>query len=72
MRAARDYAFDVLGWDEVIHSIAPANAASQAVAMRLGSRNRGPGTLPPPLDQHPIELWGQTREEWRVNRERLA
>ena len=70
--AAMDYAFDVLGWDEAIHSIAPANAASQAVAMRLGSRNRGPGTLPPPLDQHPIEIWGQTRDEWRANRERFA
>lgn len=70
--ATMDYAFDVLGWHEVIHSIAPANSASQAVATRLGSRNRGPGTLPPPLDAHAIEIWGQSREEWADNRKRFA
>jgi RimJ/RimL family protein N-acetyltransferase len=70
--AAMDYAFDVLGWTEVIHSISPANAASQAVAQRLGSRNRGPGRLPPPLDVHPIDIWGQTREEWRARRAGMA
>lgn len=70
--AAMDYVFDVLGWDDVIHSIAPANAASQAVATRLGSRRRGPGTLPPPLDVHPVDIWGQTRDQWRANRARLA
>jgi hypothetical protein len=31
----------------------------------LGSRNLGPGTLPPPLEQARVDLWGQTREEWR-------
>lgn len=66
--AAMDWAFDVLGWDEVIHSIAPTNTASQAVARRLGSRNRGPGRLPAPLDVHPIDIWGQTRAEWRSRR----
>jgi RimJ/RimL family protein N-acetyltransferase len=70
--AAMDHAFDALGWDEVIQSIAPANMASQAVATRLGSRNRGPGQLPAPLDVHPIEIWGQTRAEWAVNRRRFA
>ena len=34
--AAMDWAFDVLGWTEVIHSISPTNTASQAVARRLG------------------------------------
>ncbi|WP_147652460.1 GNAT family N-acetyltransferase [Vulcaniibacterium gelatinicum] len=66
--AAMDWAFEVLGWIEVIHSIAPDNLASQAVARRLGSRLRGPGRLPAPLDSHPIEIWGQTREEWRARR----
>ena len=33
--AAIDWAFDALGWDEVIHTIEPANTASQAVARRL-------------------------------------
>jgi RimJ/RimL family protein N-acetyltransferase len=63
-----DFAFDVLGWDDVIHSISPANTASQAVAQRLGSRNRGPGKLPPPLDAHEIDIWGQTRDEWRARK----
>ena len=70
--AAMDWAFEHLGWTDVIHSISPANAASQGVAMRLGSRNRGPGALPPPLDQHVIDIWGQTREEWRARRSAAA
>ncbi len=64
--AAIDWAFEHLGWTEVIHSIAPGNLASQAVARKLGSHNRGPGRLPPPLEHEPIEIWGQTREEWRA------
>jgi RimJ/RimL family protein N-acetyltransferase len=68
--AAMDWAFDVLGWSEVIHSIAPANIASQAVAQRLGSRNRGPGKLPAPLDAQAIDIWGQTREEWAARAKR--
>lgn len=64
--AAIDWAFDVLGWDEVIHTIAPDNRASQAVAAKLGARNRGPGSLPAPLEDLPIEIWGQTRAQWRA------
>jgi RimJ/RimL family protein N-acetyltransferase len=63
--AATDWAFDQLGWTDVIHSIDPANVNSQAVARKLGSRNRGPGKLPPPFQDARIDLWGQTREEWR-------
>ena len=66
--AATDWAFDHLGWTEVIHSIDPANFASQQVAMRLGSSNRGPGRLPAPFDHAPIEIWGQGREQWRARR----
>ncbi len=62
--AAMDWAFSTLGWTEVIHSIAPDNHASQAVARRLGSRNRGPGRLPPPFEDSPVEIWSQTRAEW--------
>ena len=68
--ASMDWAFDQLGWTDVIHTISPANVASQAVAARLGSRNRGPVKLAPPLDSHVVELWGQTREEWRARRAR--
>lgn len=66
--ATMDWAFDTLGWTDVIHSIAPANHASQRVAAKLGSRNRGPGKLPAPFEGSPVDLWGQTREEWRARR----
>lgn len=65
-RAATDWAFDALGWTEVIHSIAPDNVASQGVARRLGSRNRGPGRLPAPFQDVAVDIWGQTRDEWRA------
>ena len=63
--ASIDWAFDHLGWTDVIHTIDPDNQASQALARRLGSRNRGPGRLPAPIEDASIEIWGQTREEWR-------
>jgi RimJ/RimL family protein N-acetyltransferase len=63
--AAMDWAFDHLGWDEVVHCIDPANGPSQAVALRLGSANRGVGRMPAPYDDHPVEIWGQTRQDWR-------
>jgi RimJ/RimL family protein N-acetyltransferase len=64
--AAMDYAFDVLGWDDVIHCIDPDNTPSQRVALALGSSKRGPGRMPPPHDNAPCEIWGQTRAEWRA------
>jgi len=66
--AATDWAFEHLGWTEVIHTIAPGNSASQAVAAKLGSRNLRPGRLPPPFEQVPIDIWGQSREEWYARR----
>jgi RimJ/RimL family protein N-acetyltransferase len=66
--AAIDWAFDRLGWSEVIHCIAPENLNSAGVAQRLGSSNRGPGRLPVPHDAVEIDLWGQTRAQWRAGR----
>lgn len=66
--ASLDYAFDVLGWADVIHCIHPANTPSQKVAERLGSVNRGPSKLPPPYENDPVDIWGQTREEWKARR----
>ena len=63
--ATIDWAFDELGWREVIHCIEPDNAPSQALARRLGSVNRGPGRMPAPFDAYPIDIWGQSREAWR-------
>ena len=66
--ASMDYAFDTLGWSRVVHMIAPTNVRSAALAARLGSRNEGPTSLPPPLDVHEVDCWAQTREEWRSRR----
>ena len=66
--AAIDYAFDVLGWDDVIHCIDPDNRPSQKVAERLGSTNRGPGRMPAPFEDLPIDIWGQTRAQWKARR----
>jgi len=63
--AATDWAFDTLGWPNIIHSIAPDNLASQRVAQKLGSRNLGPGKLPAPFSEDRVDIWGQTRGEWR-------
>ena len=70
--ASMDYAVEVLGWSDIIHCIDPANAASARLASRLGSTNRGPGRMPPPFETAPVDIWGQSREQWRENRERLG
>jgi RimJ/RimL family protein N-acetyltransferase len=62
--AAIDWAFRRLGWTEVIHTIDPANVASQQLAARLGATNIGAGKLPPPLDHLAVDIWQQTRERW--------
>lgn len=66
--ASMDYAVDVLGWDDIIHSIDPDNLPSQQLAQRLGSTLRGPGRLPEPFEKVPIELWGQSAQQWRERR----
>jgi hypothetical protein len=63
-----DWVFDVLGWNEVIHSIAPDNIASQVVARNLGSSNRGPGQLPAPFESTRVDIWAQTQAQWSVQR----
>jgi RimJ/RimL family protein N-acetyltransferase len=65
---AIDWAFENLGWSEVIHSIHPDNTPSQELARRLGSTLRGPGKLPEPLQDEPIEIWAQTREQWQARK----
>ena len=66
-RASIDFAFDRLGWAEVIHTIDPGNGPSQAVARRVGSRYLRPGRLPAPIDID-LDVWGQTRAEWLARR----
>ena len=67
--ASIDWAFDTLGWSEVIHTIDSANAASKGVAAKLGSRYLRMDRLPAPHDANEIEVWGQSREEWSASKE---
>lgn len=66
--AAIDFAFERLGWQEVIHAIDPLNVASQNVARRLGAQRIGPGSLPPPYETFRVDIWGQSRDSWTARR----
>ncbi|KRA80688.1 GNAT family N-acetyltransferase [Altererythrobacter sp. Root672] len=63
-QAAIGWTFDALDWTEVIHTIDPNNVPSQRLAMALGAVNVGPTQLPPPLENLPVEMWRQSREQW--------
>ena len=69
--AAADWAFATLGWDEIVHLIRPDNSLSRRVALKLGSRNRGPVRMPPPYESDVVEQWGQSRGEWFAQRPQL-
>jgi RimJ/RimL family protein N-acetyltransferase len=64
---AIDWAFDNLGWTEVIHAIDPANERSLSLARRLGSSYMRDAVLPDPLNVS-VQIWGQTRDDWRALR----
>ncbi|HYC95014.1 MAG TPA: GNAT family N-acetyltransferase [Sphingomicrobium sp.] len=68
--ATIDWAFDHLGWSEVIHCIDPENKGSISVAERLGSSLIGRSKLPPPFDHMEVDIWGQTAQEWASRRSR--
>ncbi len=63
---AIDWAFATLGWSDVIHTINVDNLPSKAVAARLGSSFLRMGRLPAPYEEPEVEIWGQTREQWRA------
>jgi RimJ/RimL family protein N-acetyltransferase len=68
--ACMDFAVDKLGWQQIIHTIDPANVGSIGVARRLGSTLIGPGKLPPPHEHAPVQVWGQSAADWRTRRQR--
>lgn len=70
--ASMDYAVDRLGWDKIIHTIAPGNDGSVAVAKKLGSTLLGPARLPAPFDALVVEAWGQSADDWRERRRLMA
>jgi RimJ/RimL family protein N-acetyltransferase len=66
--AAIDWMYGTLGWTEIHHCIAPGNFRAQSLARRLGSKPlHRQDMLPEPFGT-PVEIWGQTREEWRARR----
>jgi RimJ/RimL family protein N-acetyltransferase len=67
--AAIDWAFDTLGWTEVIHTIEAENVNSAKVAQRLGSTILRQTVLPAPLNVA-VDVWGQSREQWLARRGR--
>ncbi|MGY2850609.1 MULTISPECIES: GNAT family N-acetyltransferase [Bradyrhizobium] len=60
-RAAIDFVFANFTVDRIIHCIDPANAASQAVARRLGAVNEGPGKL----EGDVVDIWVTSRQRWQ-------
>lgn len=69
--AAMAWAFDTLGWDHIIHCIDAENTSSIAVATRLGSTLQQVGVvLPPPNTHVRVDLYGQSREDWRARQSR--
>ena len=68
--AAMDWAFDHLGWTDIIHCIDPENLASQRVAERLGSKNLGPTRMPAPFEDLPVDAWGQSKHDWKLRQKR--
>lgn len=65
--AAIGWAFDTLGWEHVIHCIDKMNAPSIALALRLGSGlEREDVRLAPPFEEHMVDLYGQSKAQWRA------
>ncbi|WP_417618024.1 GNAT family N-acetyltransferase [Parasphingorhabdus sp.] len=69
--ASMNYAVDVLGWSDICHTIDPKNIASIKLAERVGSTNRGPTQLPDPYQDARVDDWGQSRDQWLVNRKQF-
>jgi RimJ/RimL family protein N-acetyltransferase len=63
---AIDWAFDTLGWTEVLHCIDPDNQPSIALASSLGSQLRSSRVkAPAPLEAY-WDVYGQTCDSWRA------
>jgi RimJ/RimL family protein N-acetyltransferase len=63
--ATIDWAFEELGWKEVIHCIDPSNEPSVALARSLGSELVRRGVEAPAPIVATWDLYGQTRAQWR-------
>lgn len=69
--AAIDWAFETLSWERIIHCIDEKNTPSIRLAERLGSRLQRRGVpLPAPFNTVVVDIYGQTRDEWRARASR--
>ncbi len=59
--AVRDYAFETLGWDEVISVISPANPRSIAVALRVGETFKEEWQV----KDIPVHIYALSRADWK-------
>jgi RimJ/RimL family protein N-acetyltransferase len=62
--AAVDWAFETLPFDRLIHHIAPAHAASKAVARKLGAQCGERMSMPHPYEGEVVDLWSLRRDRW--------
>lgn len=60
--AARDYAFETLGWPEIISIINPANTRSIAVAERLGETFKEHWSI----GDLKLNIYGLTKADWET------
>ena len=63
-RAAMDWGFGAIGFDDLLSLIDPANHASIAVATRLGESLRGETEIM----GHRVQVYGITRTDWAAPR----
>jgi RimJ/RimL family protein N-acetyltransferase len=64
--AAITWAFESLGWTEVVHCIDPDNVASIAVAHSLGSQVMQRDVKAPAPFHVSWDIYGQTRAQWQA------
>lgn len=69
--ASMDYAADVLGWTELIHTIDHPNLPSVKLAEKLGSKFMRDAELAPAGSGTIVGVWGQTRDQWSRNRQQF-
>jgi RimJ/RimL family protein N-acetyltransferase len=70
--AACDFAIEFLKWPGLLHTIAPDNVRSQALARRRGATNSGPTRLPAPFQDSPVDAWTQSADACRIKRKELG
>ena len=63
-----DWAVEVLGWTDIIHTIDPANAPLDRAGPPHRRDEPRTGRLPPPVAERRFDVWGQTAAEWRARR----